>query len=163
MIKLPTIALIASLFLVSCGGGGDSDTTPPTIKVISPTENATIIGGNNIELNIEITDNRKNAATLPKAVFSWQSETTVKKVDDNFSPWTIDFTDAPITRSEVTKTEDGYKYNITVSIPTKTENEEYAPPGRYLLEVWGATDNAGNTTAREEGQKVSFNIEFPPL
>lgn len=163
MIKLSTAALIVSIFLISCGGGGDSDSIPPTIKVISPTENSTIIGGNNIELNIEITDNRKNAATLPKAVFSWQSETTVKKVNDDFSPWTIDFTDAPINRSEVTKTENGYKYNITVSIPTKTEDEKYAPPGRYLLEVWDAADNAGNTTSREEGQKVYFNIEFPPL
>jgi len=161
MIKLSTIALLFSLFLISCGGGDDADTVPPVIKIISPVENDTIFGENNIELNIEITDNRYIKPTKPKAVISFQSD--LKVVDESFSPWTISYTDDPINISEVTKTAEGYKYNITVSIPTKNENEEYAKPGKYELNVWDATDNAGNTVEREDGPKVTFYIKFPPL
>lgn len=161
MIKLPIIALLFSLFLISCGGGSDADTVPPSINVISPSENDTIFGGNNIELNIEITDNRSITATVPKAVFSWISD--VKIVDDNFSPWSIDYTDEKINISSVTKTSEGYKYNVTVSIPTKNEDEQYAKPGKYELNVWNAVDNAGNTISRNLGAKVTFFIKFPPL
>lgn len=162
MFKLPTIALIASLFLISCGGGGsESDDISPTIKVISPVEGATIISGNNIELNIEITDNKNILPRIPKAVINLVE--AIKIVNDNFSPWTINYPNATVTPSEVKKTGSGYRYTVSVSIPTKTEEEEYAPPGKYKLEVWDAVDNAGNTTSRDDSIIVNFNIEFPPL
>jgi hypothetical protein len=162
MTKLPTIALLFSLFLISCGGGDDADITPPTIKVISPVENDTIFGGNNIELNIEIIDNRYIRPTKPHAVISFES--ALKNVNKSIlDPWTISFTNDPINISEVTRTPEGYKYSVKVSIPTKNENEEYARPGKYELNVWEAIDNAGNSIKREDGPKVTFFIKFPPL
>ncbi len=163
MIKLPTIAILFSLFIISCGGGDDPDTVPPTINVISPAENDTIFGGNNIELNIEITDNRYIDPATPKAVINMLS--TIKKVnEDLLNPWTISNKDATINITKTTKTTEGYyKYNVTVSIPTKNENEEYANPGIYELNVWDVTDKGGNTIIRADGPKVKFIIKFPPL
>lgn len=163
MIKLSILVFIFATFLTACGGGGgiESDTTPPVINVISPLENDTIFGGSNIELNIEISDNRFITAEIPKAVINWKS--TIKKVDDSFSPWSITYTDEPIEVTSVRETSKGYSFNVKVSIPTKNEDEEYAEPGKYELNVWEVTDNSGNTIKRDNGAKVIFFIKFPPL
>lgn len=162
MIKLPTIALIALLFLFSCGDGEDADMSPPSIKILSPIGNDTIVMGNNIELDIEISDDKILVPKLTKAVFNFIEG--LKNVDEGFKTWTIDYPNTDVfVDKEVVKGGNGYKYNIRVSIPTKNESEEYAPPGKYKLEVWNAEDRAGHTITRDSAEVSYFYIVEPPL
>lgn len=163
MIKIQTIAIIASLLLFSCGGSDTEDTTPPRIKILSPTENSSVIMGNNIELLIEISDDNILDNIAPKAVFNYI--TSLKNVDEDLKTWTLTYPDRgeTIEIGNLEKTEEGYKYSVSVNIPTKSNNEHYNPEGKYKLEVWEAEDRAGNIVERDSAAVVSFNIIEPPL
>ena len=140
------ISVVIVFLFVSCGssgGGGDpepeQDRTAPTINIKSPSANTSHTAGNDLTINVSLTDNEDLKSYV--IVISFNGAKSTKSVEE-FNYNSDQDNAAPIISGT------SYSINYNIEVPDNTKSGNY----KFKIDV---NDSSGNKSNKE----VVFSIE----